>query len=259
MKAGLLCLALCLSGSAAAAERAGTPEVVTVGVFLMAPFVMEGPDGPHGAVIEFFDKEIAPRMGVTFKWERPMTTARLEQSLISGRVMFTPVLSRNAERARAGIRYAGGMHISFTPCLALLDQHRLKAIVSQADLANMKIGWVQGGVLPGFMLHPAIQIDRIGSVDWITANLEKLRLGRVDAAYFSNAYTPRYYAAQTGMKLKVLELPGPVPQLFGAFSPKAPASLDERYRRAAIAAFAGGRFVTYIDRAIAARRAEGAR
>lgn len=234
------------------APACAAPETVTVGVFLMAPFVMEGKDGPQGAVIDFFDREIAPRMGVEFKWERPMTTARLAQSLRSGRVMFTPALLKNDERIRQGIRYAGGMHIPFTPCVAFLESHPILAITSTADLANMKIGWVQGGVLPQFMLDPKIELDRVGSVDWITANLEKLRLGRLDGAYFSNTYTPRYYAAQTGLRLKVLALPTPTAGLYGAFSPTAPAGLDERYRRAAEEAFAGGRFYEYLDKTIAA-------
>ncbi len=246
------CLLLASLGPVVAA--AAEPEVVTVGVFLMAPFVMEGKDGPQGAVIDFFDREIAPRMGVKFKWERPMTTARLEQSLYANRVMFTPVLFKNEERIRKGIRFAGAMHIPFTPCVAFLADHPLKAITSPADMANMKIGWVQGAALPQFMLEANIQLDRIGSVDWITANLEKLRLRRVDGAYFSNTYTPRYYAAQTGLRLKVLPLPTPIPGLFGAFSPKAPAGLDQRYRRAAEEAFADGRFLVYIDKAISSTR-----
>jgi ABC-type amino acid transport substrate-binding protein len=240
---------LCLSLSA----RADDPEpreVVSVGVFTMAPYVMSGPDGPSGALIDFFDHEIAPRMGVRFKWERPVTTARLVQSLASGTVQFTPILLRTTPRERAGIRFAGPSYIRFAPCLALLPTHPLDHIATPSDLAGITVGWVQGGALPAFMLDRRIKLDRIGNVDWTTANIEKLKLGRIGAAYFSNRDTPRYLAARSGVELKLLNLPTRALKLYGAFSPTAPASLAQRYERAAEEAFADGKFAAYLYKAL---------
>lgn len=246
----------CLSPSAlyakAPAAQAASLPVVTVGVFTVAPYVIAGPDGPGGALIDFFDQEIAPRMGVRFKWERPMTTARLEQSLINGRVMFTPILVRTRQRVQAGIRFAGDSHIRFTPCLAVMPAFSLDAVKSPADLANMKVGWVQAGALPEFMLDKRIRLDRVGSVEWTAANLEKLRLGRIDAAYFSNHYTPQYFAVRTGLRLKLLTLPTKSLQLQAAFGTTVSKSLIERYRRAAEEAFAGDRLDSYVHRALVA-------
>lgn len=225
-------------------------EVVKVGVFMVAPYVVAGANGPGGVLIDFFDREVAPRMGVRFKWERPMTTARLEQSLISGSVMFTPILARTAQRERAGIRFAGAVHIRFDPCIALLPEHPLDKVVSAADLYSITVGWVQAGALPPFMLDKRIRLDRVGSVDWTAANLEKLKLGRIGAAYFSNHYTPEFFAARTGMRLKLLSLPTKGTDLYGAFSPKASPALIERYRRAAAEAFADDKFVAYLQKAM---------
>ncbi|MEJ7806290.1 MAG: transporter substrate-binding domain-containing protein [Telluria sp.] len=227
-------------------------EVVIVGVFAMEPYVHAGPDAPTGALIDFFDHEVAPRMGVRFQWERPMTTARLEQSLISGRVMFTPILARTPSRERSRIRYAGAPYVLFAPCIAVLADSPLGAVLQPGDLAGKTVGWVQGGALPTFMLDKRIRLDRIGAVDWSQANLSKLRLGRIDAAYFSNSYTPRYFAARGGVALKLLPLPVKKIELYGAFSPKVPASLAERYTRAASEAFAGDRFSTYLQKAVEA-------
>jgi hypothetical protein len=241
----MLCLAL--------PARASDPEpleVVSVGVFAMAPYVMSGPDGPTGALIDFYDHEVAPRMGVRFKWGRPVTTARLVQSLASGTVLFSPILLRTAPRERAGIRFAGAAYIRFTPCIALLPTHPLDHIDTPSDLAGITVGWVQGGALPAFMLDRRIKLDRIGNVEWTTANIEKLKLGRIGAAYFSNGDTPRYLSARSGVALKLINLPIRALKLYGAFSPKAPASLAQRYERAAEEAFADGKFSAYLHKAL---------
>jgi hypothetical protein len=240
---------LCLSLPARAADPEPL-EVVSVGVFAMAPYVMSGPDGPSGALIDFYDHEVAPRMGVRFKWGRPVTTARLVQSLASGRILFTPILLRTTPRERAGIRFAGPSSIRFAPCLALLPTHPLDHVETPSDLAGITVGWVQGGALPAFMLDRRIKLDRIGNVEWTTANIEKLKLGRIGAAYFSNQDTARYLAARSGVELKVLNLPTRALKLYGAFSPKAPASLAQRYERAAEEAFADGKFTAYVHKAL---------
>ena len=227
-------------------------EVVSVGVYTVAPYVVSGPQGPTGVLIDFYDKEVAPRMGVRFKWERPVTIARLEQSLINGRVAFTPILARTRLRERSRLRFSDETYIHFDPCIAVLPDSPLRDVTSPAGLSNMTVGWVQAGALPPFMLDKRIRLDRVGSVEWTAANLEKLRLGRIDAAYFSNRYTPQYFAAHTGMELKLISLPIKGIDLYGAFSPRAPARLAERYRRAAAEAFADDKFSAYLHKALVA-------
>lgn len=236
---------------AAAADLPSRPtEVVKVGVFTLAPYVITGPDGPTGALVEFFDKEIAPRMGVRFDWQRPMTTARLESSLASGAVTFTPVFAKTPARLRARLRFAGAAYVRLDPCIAVLPDSPITEIDSPADLAGVSVGWVQAGALPSFMLDRRIRLDRIGTVEWTVANLEKLRFGRIGAAYFSNRYTPQYVAGQAGMKLRLISLPTEGPLLYGTFAPGAPKSLVERYRKAAAEAYANDQFSKYLHRAL---------
>ncbi len=243
------------AGGGGAAGQKKT-EVVSVAVFTVAPYVMSGPNGPTGVLIDFFDHEVAPRMGVRFKWERPVTTARLEQSLMNGRVMFTPILLPTVRRERARIRFADRSYLHFEPCIALLPEHPLNRIDSPADLADIKVGWVQAGALPSFMLDKRIKLDRVGSVEWTVANLEKLQLGRIGAAYFSNCDTPRYFTAHMGIELKVLSLPLKPLALYGAFSPRTPAALVERYQRAAEEALADDRFALYLQKALTPHSAQ---
>jgi ABC-type amino acid transport substrate-binding protein len=239
--------------SCACAAPAPPTEVVKVGVFAMTPYVTSGPDGPHGILIDFFDREIAPRMGVRFQWERPMTVARLENSLASGRVMFTPILARTPWREKAKIRFVGEVHIRLDPCLAVLPDSPLTTVNTPADLANVKVGWVQAGALPAFMLDRRIRLDRIGTIDWTAANLEKLKVGRIGAAYFSNPYTPQFFSAQTGTPLRLISMPTKGPKLYGAFAPTTPLTLQQRYEQAANAAFADDRFSAYLHKAVLAQ------
>jgi ABC-type amino acid transport substrate-binding protein len=228
-------------------------ETVSVGVFTVAPYVMAGADGPRGALIEFFDLEIAPRMGVRFSWTQPVTVARLEQNLIAGQIMFSPILTKTPAREKAGITFAGKVFVQFKPCIALLQSHKLGAIQTSENLFGMTIGWVQAGAIPPLLQDPQIKLDLIGVIDWETANLAKLEAGRIDGIYFSNPYTPQYYAAQRGLQLKLLDLPIAAHALHGAFAPNMPAALVARYENAARQAFAHGRFERYIERALAGR------
>lgn len=227
-------------------------EVVKVGVFTLAPYVVAGPEGPTGALVEFFDKEVAPRMGVRFDWQRPMTTARLERSLMAGTVAFTPVFAKTPARLRARLRFVGEPYIRLDPCIAVLADSPIVKVDTPADLEGVSIGWVQAGALPAFMLDRRLRLDRIGSVEWTAANLEKLRFGRIGAAYFSNRYTPQYVAAQTGLKIRLISLPTQGPLLYGTFSAAAPRGLAERYKKAAAEAFANDGFSKYLHRALVA-------
>jgi len=243
-------LAIAAMPLAAQAEPATAPETVRVGVFLVAPYVIAGSSGPQDALVKFFDQEIAPRMGVRFEWEQPMTVARLERSLISGRLMFTPILAKTATRERAQIRFAGESQVHFTPAIAVLPTHPLNAIRTPADLSGITIGWVQASALPPFMQEPHIRFDLVGAIDWERTNLDKLKLGRIGGAYFSDRQTARYFAARTGIQLKLLDLPVAGVPLYAAFSPAAPQELVERYLRAAGEAFAGGRFAAYVNQEV---------
>lgn len=223
-------------------------------MFTVAPFILDGAAGPQGVLIDFFDREIAPRMGVRFRWQRPVTVARLEHNMAKGRVLFTPILAHTSQRDGAGIRFDSDAHIKFTPCVAVLPAYRLDAIHHPADLAGMTIGWVQAGALPQFMDNPAIFLDRVGGIDWEKINLGKLRLGRIDGAYFSNCASARYYAARDGMDLKLLAVPVAGVALYGAFSPLAPPDLIQRYHKAAQQAFANGRVDSYLSNSLNARQ-----
>lgn len=231
------------------AEAPG-PELVRVGLFTVAPYVVAGPEGPQGALIDFFDHEIAPRMGVRFLWQRPVTVARLESSLASGDIQFTPILAHTPQRDRTAIQFDSDVYIRFVPCVAVLPAHRLDSVHGPDDLAGMTIGWVQAGALPPFMHDPRLHLDLAGGIDWEKTNIAKLRLGRIDGAYFSNCASAQYYAARSGLDIKLLPLPVQGAPLHAAFAPGVSPQLLQRYRKAAQQAFAGGRFEAYVSKSL---------
>jgi ABC-type amino acid transport substrate-binding protein len=233
---------------------APAPELIKAGVFTVAPYVMAGPDGPQGALIDFFDHEIAPRMGVRFVWQRPVTVARLETSLASGDVQFTPILAHTPQRDRSAIQFDGDVYVRFVPCVAVLPGHRLDAVHGPDDLAGMTIGWVQAGALPPFMHDARLHLDLAGGIDWEKINLAKLKLGRIDGAYFSNCPSAQYYANRGGLKFKLLPLPVEGAPLHAAFAPSAPPQLVQRYRKAAQQAFSAGRFDAYVSKTLGETR-----
>ncbi len=244
----LLVLALLLPGQGWAGQAV---PVINVGVFTVAPFIVANAgEAPQGVLVDFFNREIAPRMGVQFNWLPPVTVARLEQNLARGTVAFTPILTITPARNAAKIRFAGINYIHFEPCIAVLPEHRLNAIRKASDLAGMSIGWVQSAAKPEFLNDPNIKFDLIGSVDWERVNMDKLRLGRIQGAFFSDQFTPRYYAAQNGAKVKLLKLPTPGVSLYGAFSPDTPLLVVRNYEHAAKEAFADGRWEAYLAKAL---------
>jgi polar amino acid transport system substrate-binding protein len=236
-------LFLCCA-SVAAAPR----EVVTVGVFSVAPFIVAGDGETRGILVDFFDAEIAPRMGVKFKWTAPVTVARLEQSLIHNAVQFTPILAKTPERLAAGIVFGGDTDVRFEPCIAVHADNKLEAINTAGDLAGMTIGWVQSGAIPPFLNDKRIRFDLIAAPNWEEINLNKLKAGRIDGAFFSDQFTPRYYGLQHDVALKLLPLPALGQPLYAAFSPQAAPKLEARYLRAAKVAFAAGKWEAYLDK-----------
>jgi polar amino acid transport system substrate-binding protein len=244
MRIGAILMAFCCAGA-----QAAPTETVTVGVFAVAPFIVAAEGGPRGILVDFFNQEIAPRMGVRFKWTAPVAVARLEQSLIHGAVDFSPILIKTPERLAAGIIYAGDVNVKFEPCIAVRADHALSAIASAADLAGMTIGWVQSGAVPDFLRDSRIRFDLVGAPNWEEINLAKLKAKRIDGAFFSDQFTPRYYGLQQGVNLKLLPLPALGRPLYAAFSPKAARSgLAARYEKAAREAFSKGRWEAFLDK-----------
>lgn len=219
--------------------------VLRVASFGVTPYLMEGgADHPvQGALVEFFDQEIAPRMGVRWHWLPVMTVPRVLRSLEDGTADFCPILTRSPERERI-LRFSTSSSIRFDSVVALRPDHPLasRAKLTAADLDGCRVGWIQGSPLPAGLERPGIRWEWVSVLNWERAILAQVERGRIDAAYFSNRATPTWHAKAGAHALVMVPLDVPSRPLFAATPLTQPPALMERYEQAARDAFAGNRF-----------------
>ncbi|HEY9104646.1 substrate-binding periplasmic protein [Chitinimonas sp.] len=210
-------------------------ETLQVGVFNVSPWVFVGQDGRvQGALVDFYDREVAPRAGVTLQWQAPTTVARMLEDMRTGRLQLTPILVRRAEREKQ-VLFGSSIVARFEPCIVVRPDSSLDAIRSAEQLRGLTIAYNVGGTQPDMLLSPGITLERTGVPNWETANLGKLRLGRVDAAFFYDVFSPRYFSLRSGEAVRILKLPVPPTVLHPAFSPKLDPALRERIDKAVAA------------------------
>ena len=236
------CLPLLLCLFASLLLRA---ETVQVGVFNVSPWAYVGADGKaRGAVVDFYEREVAPRAGVTLVWHAPTTVARMLEDMRAGRLHLTPLLIRNPERERLVV-FGKSVLTQFEPCIAVRPDFKLDAIRSAAELKGLTIAYNVGGAQPELLRAPGVKVERTGVPNWEEANLGKLRLKRVDAAFFFNVITPRYFSHRSGEPIRVLKLPVPAVLMHPAFSPGLDPALRDRLDKAVAAS--AKRFDQYLE------------
>ncbi|WP_148713755.1 substrate-binding periplasmic protein [Chitinolyticbacter meiyuanensis] len=229
--------------------RAAELPRVPIASFSVVPYVMAEGGKVRGALVDFFDRELAPRMGVRFVWQPPVSTPRLERGLKDGSYAMVPLLAQTAARQQQ-LHFASKAYVRFQPVLAVRPDSPLRAIDSFNQLDGLLLGSIAGVPLPQPLQRAGLNWDDNPEVEAELGNLRKLGARRLDAAYFSNAHAPGYYAARLRMQARVLPLPLPVQARYAVFSrtlpPGVPADLTERYERAAALAWAPGRFERYL-------------
>ncbi len=199
-------------------EQASASDSVVAGVFTVAPYVMVHEGGtPTGALIDYFDKEVAPRAGVTFRWTGPVSVARLARNLETGDFGFTPILTRTPERL-SRYRFSPAPFMYFQPLLSVRTHSDLVEIKDQSSLYGMTVGYIEAAAFPDILKHPQIKLDLTGQADWESANLNKLKLRRIDAAYFSDVRTADYFSRRGGVEMRMVKLPVPRIALHAAYS-----------------------------------------
>eukprot|EP01034_Spumella_vulgaris_P030139 gene30139-37304_t len=102
-------------------------------------------------------------------------------------------------------------------------------------------------LLPAPLQGVPIQWKFLTVPDWQAMNMRKLKAGRIQAVFFENEYSPRYFAASEHIDIKLLKLPMPERQFTMAYSAKADAAAIARFNKAAGNAFAGEQFKSYLE------------
>ncbi|AXA93875.1 ABC transporter substrate-binding protein [Massilia sp. YMA4] len=235
-------LAACLLGAACAGAAP-----LRVGGFVVAPLIVGTADAPlQGALREFLERRVVSQ-GVPLQWLPPTSLRRAMESLRNG-TLDVLLLTSGATDRGPGIGTFGWTYLRTRPHLAVRRDSPLQRVPALPALAGMEIGWVAGSAIPPGLDRVDIHWQTLAVTDWQAANLRKLRAGRLDAVFFENEYSPRYYARQEGVPIRLVRLPMPERRFFMAYSLKADRADIARFDRIAAAAFSDEQFRHFLDR-----------
>ena len=208
-------------------------EPVRVGYFAVPPHVIEEDGSITGACVDFFEKKIAPQMGVTVIWsKKTMSIPRILIEFQNKRLDACLVMAKNVEREKISY-YPKVSFIESGPVLALLKDHPLKEVKTLDDILNLNIGYGQGAYLSPFMRDERIKFNKISRPDWIEFNFKRLIHGRIDAFYLPERPTMLYLAKKNNAEedIKIINLPERT-KLYTIFSRNLNENLVKRYEQA---------------------------
>ncbi|GAB2869322.1 hypothetical protein GCM10027277_43150 [Pseudoduganella ginsengisoli] len=232
---------------AAAAWPLALPAApLKVGGFVVAPLVTGHPTAPlQGALRDYLEQEVVKRAGIALVWTAPTTVPRAFENLRTGAIDILLLTSGRIDTP--GATATSWHYLRTQPHLAVLKTSPLQAVQSLQQLAGMEIGWAGGTLVPPPLADIPIQWQFLTVQDWQTANLRKLKLGRIQAVFFENEYSPRYYAASENLEIHLVKLPMPERQFAMAYSSKADKEAVARFDKAAAAAFANDQFKAFLE------------
>jgi ABC-type amino acid transport substrate-binding protein len=207
--------------AATLATAARADETIIIGYFENPPWVISRQgQSPTGISVDYWEKEIAPAMHLTVKWVGPSSMLRLFKQLETGEIDAAAVAGKNPERAKIFL-YPNAPYATMRPALAFLKTSPLTAIKQPSDIAGLKVGYFQGGIISPFLKSASVTYDMVSSSTWQQECFAKLLHGRVDAVHQLNVEALLYQAAQTGQadKIKILQLPEATQDMFSPFAP----------------------------------------
>lgn len=158
-------------------------EDLKIGYWHIPPHVTGVENGrPEGAAISYFDRYIAPHLGVTVAWdEKIIPPTRLMDQLRKGRKDAMIFLGHTKERTEY-LRYPDP-YLKIPQTIAFLDGHPIDRITEVGDLHGLTVGFLVGGRLPEVLQDDSIKYDLIAGEQLLQRNVEKLLIGRIDAIY----------------------------------------------------------------------------
>ena len=230
------------------AQAQAQPRVLRVGGFIVAPLMTGEAHQPiRGALPAFMLQEIAPHTDITFVWLPPMAFKRAYVGLKEGSVDLILLVSAPKDAMPTVGRFDWS-YLETAPQLAVRPDSPIRAIASLDQLAGMELGWMGGSVLPDELKHVAIHWRLVYSQNWQALNLRKLALGRVDAVFFGNQYSPRYFAAKENIEIRMVPLPMPLQRFEMAYSRKTDKAMIAEFNALALKAFQGDRFRQFLEK-----------
>lgn len=194
---------LFLGISMAFAGNCPAQQKIRISYFDVPPFVIYDANEKKptkGALLEFLEHHIGPKMGAEFVWDKgPSSIARLCESLSNKSRDAVALLTYTPQRARDYVFTEAPYFVSSSG-LAVLKNGKLKKVEKIDDILSLRIGYVDNAYLSPFMRDERLIFDNPASGNFNMKNFKKLMMNRIDAVY-----TPDMASLLAGMEQLDLE------------------------------------------------------
>ena len=189
-------------------------------VFLLEPFMMTDPEHQEvtGAVIDYWQEFLAPRMNREIEVVGLFPILRLEKMLESGEIDIAPLFTKIPTREERFL-YPETPLSEIISCLIVLPDSPIQEAKTTEDLKNTRIGFIEGGYIPPMLKDPSITIELVSSEDYRKINLNKLFAGRIDALLDINYISLQYYLKEGGLtdRVRIVLLPTETVYIYSIF------------------------------------------
>jgi len=207
-----------------------------IGYFINSPHVTNVESkSPEGALVDWFEQYIQPRMQMGLNWEENKTPVRrLLQRLKEGKVDIGIFFVKSPKREKF-LYYPTTPFLVSTPSLLVKSSFTLNKINNLNEIRTLNIGFVDGGFIPSILENKNIQFILMSGSEPQKRNVEMMMLNRLDAVFAPQDISLHYLVRKLGLAddAKVLNLPLPDMQIYAVFSKKS-TNIDivEQYQNA---------------------------
>ena len=227
-------------------------ESIKIGYFDDPPHIFAQDGIAKGALVDFWDKEIADRMGVTVYWLGPFPPGRLFNMLGLGEINAVALLSKTNERA-ALFDYPVLPFQKICAGIAVLRGSPLVGSSLPYSMTNRTVTFFVGGFVPPSVGKiPNIKWDLLSSNEWKTLGLRKAQLCRTDAVFDPDWTTLQSTTSLPEFqgKFEVLKMNGAEATNYTVFSRKDSSKFSNLYNRAlrSMANMSDRTYSTYLER-----------
>lgn len=165
----------------------------------------------QGAIVDVWEKYIAPKADLEIVWVGPLPFPRALQMLEEGSIDAVQHLSLTPDRAKKFI-FSKERIMWGKQGIIVKKSEPLKEITEVAQLKGKVIGMIAQGYLAPFFQNNKSQIifEELSGVDSAPNNIQKLINDRIWGVYFTFPDVLIYHAAQLGKRdlIKLIPFPG---------------------------------------------------
>ena len=190
-----------------------------------------------GAIVDVWEKFIAPEAALEIQWIGPLPFPRAMQMLEEGSIDAVQHLSLTPERTKRFI-FSKEPIMWGKQGIVVKKDEPLNQITKIDQLRGRTIGMIAQGYLAPFFQNnkSELKLEELSGIDSAQNHIRKLRSGRIWGIYFTFPDVLFYHATQIGKReeLKLIQFPGSSKDevTYAAFSKKLPSKLIQKLDKA---------------------------